>query len=325
MNYLIVVAVQFFRWALAWVARELVLIIIMALVTNFFSEFRALLLTFMDFIKDKVLKIFNQIEWLSSQLESKLLELTKKIDKLSLQVNNFSTFVLAKSERIKTSISDILNTKVNRIKNLLDTRVLAKIIQIREEVSHLPIDTRAKRNLLKKIDLAAKGVTGVMTAADVLEKSINSTANKQLDQLTKKIPVLPNIDTSELKDKMEELTKMIVESNTAITDEIDLIFSKFDEEQVRKILEAQILSADEEIFESASDLVSSKIKKKIKTPKGKRINWLNLDHNKKAHTKHAKNFKINDIYRILVENFDRDERIALALRFAKKDHFKMRK
>jgi len=51
-----------------------------ALVTNFFSEFRALLLTFMDFIKDKVLKVFNQIGWLSSQLESKLLELTKKID-----------------------------------------------------------------------------------------------------------------------------------------------------------------------------------------------------------------------------------------------------
>jgi len=124
---------------------------------------------------------------------------------------------------------------------------------------------------------------------------------------------------------MEELTKMIVENNTAITDEIDLIFSKFNEEQVREILEAQILSADDAIFESASDIVSKKVKKKIKTPQGKKIRWLNLDHNKKANTSHAKNFKINDIYRILVENFDRDERIALALRFAKKDHFKMRK
>jgi hypothetical protein len=124
---------------------------------------------------------------------------------------------------------------------------------------------------------------------------------------------------------MQELTKMIVESNKAITDEIDTIFSQFDEKQVRDILEAKIRIADESIFENASDLVSNKIKKKIKTPHGKKIKWLNLDHNKKAHTKHARNFKINDIYRILVENFDRDERIALALRFAKKDHFKMGK
>jgi hypothetical protein len=325
MNYLIVIAVQFFRWALAWVARELVLLIIMALVTNFFSEFRALLLTFMDFIKDKVLTVFNQIGWLSSQLESKLPELTKKIDRLSLQVDNFSTFVVSKSEQIKTSISEILHTKTTRIKNLLDANVLSKLTELRVDVSDLPIGARNKKSLLKKIDLAAKGATRVMTAADGLEKSINATADKQLAQLTKKIPTLPNIDTTDLTIKMQELTQMIVESNTAITDEIDLIFSKFNEEQVREILETQILSADEGIFESASDLVSSKIKKKIKTPKGKKIKWLNLNHNKTAHTRHAKNFKINDIYRILVENFDRDERIALALRFAKKDHFKMRK
>jgi hypothetical protein len=49
-----------------------------------------------------------------------------------------------------------------------------------------------------------------------------------------------------------------------------------------------------------------------------------LDHNKKANIEHANKFKINDIYRILVDNFDRDERIALALRFAKKDHFRLK-
>jgi len=325
MNYLIVVAVQFFRWALAWVARELVLLIVMALVSNFFSDFRALLLTFMDFIKDKVLKVFNQMGWLSSRLESSVLELTKKIDRFSLQVEKFSTFVVSKSEQIKDSISKVLNTKVLRIKSLLNNNVLAKIVQIREDVNNLPIDTREKRRLLKKIDLAAQGVDKVVAAADGLETRINSLADTQLNQLTKKIPTLPNIDTMELKGKVQELTQMIVESNKAITDEIDLIFSKFDEEQVRKILEAQILSADDAVFESASDFVSTKLKKKIKTPKAKKIHWLNLDHNKKAHSKHAKNFKMNDIYRILVENFDRDERIALALRFAKKDHFRMGK
>ena len=325
MNYLIVLAVQFFRWALAWVARELVLLIVMALATNFFSEFRALLLTFMDFIKDKVLTIFNKIGWLSSELQSKLLDLTNQVDKLSLKVENFSTFVVSKSEQIKTSISDILHTKITRIKSLLDTNVLSKLTEIREDVDNLPIDTRDKKRLLKKIDLAAKGVSRVVSVADGLETRVNTLADKQLTQLKNKIPTLPNINTSELKEKMEELTKMIVESNTAITDEIDLIFSKFDKEQVREILETQILSANESIFENASDFVSKKVKKKIKTPDAKKIKWLNLDHNKKANTSHAKNFKINDIYRILVENFDRDERIALALRFAKKDHFRMRK
>jgi len=196
MNYLIVVAVQFFRWALAWVSRELVLLIVMALVTNFFADFRALLLTFMDFIKDKVLTVFNQMGWLSSQLESTLIKLTKNLDSFSLKVNNFTTFVVTKSEQIKTSISDILHTRVNKIKSLLDTRVLSKLTEIRADVSNLPIDTRDKKRLLKKIDLAAKGVTAIKTTADGLEKSINATTNKQLTQLTKKIPVLPNIDTS---------------------------------------------------------------------------------------------------------------------------------
>jgi len=196
MNYLIVVAVQFFRWALAWVTRELVLLIVMALVTNFFADFRALLLTFMDFIKDKVLTVFNQMGWLSSQLESTLIKLTKNLDSFSLKVNNFTTFVVTKSEQIKTSISDILHTRVNKIKSLLDTRVLSKLTEIRADVSNLPIDTRDKKRLLKKIDLAAKGVTAIKTTADGLEKSINATTNKQLTQLTKKIPVLPNIDTS---------------------------------------------------------------------------------------------------------------------------------
>jgi len=325
MNYLIVVAVQFFRWALAWVARELVLLIVMALVTNFFSEFRALLLTFMDFIKDKVLKVFNQMGWLSSQLESSVLELTKKIDRLTLKVDNFSTFVVSKSEQIKASISKTLNRKVHRLQSLLDNNVLAKIVQIREDVTLLPIDTREKRRLLKKLDLAANGVGKVSSAAEDLESRINKVTNNQLNQLTKKIPTLPNIDTKDLTTKMQELTKMIAESNKVISDEIDTIFSQFDEKQVRDILEAQILNADEDIFENASDFVSHKLKKKIKTPQAKKIKWLNLDHNKKAHTKHARNFKLNDIYRILVENFDRDERIALALRFAKKDHFRMGK
>jgi len=208
MNYLIVLAVQFFRWALAWVARELVLLIVMALVTNFFSEFRALLLTFMDFIKDKVLTVFNQIGWLSSQLESSVLELRKKIDKLSLQVDNFTTFVVTKSEQIKTSISDILHTKTTRIKSLLDANVLSKLTEIRADVDNLPIDTRDKRRLLKKLDLAAKGVARVASAADGLETRVNSLADTQLKQLTKKIPTLPNINTKELTQKMQELTQM---------------------------------------------------------------------------------------------------------------------
>ena len=85
MNYLIVVAVQFFRWALAWVARELVLLIVMALVSNFFAEFRQLLLTFMDFIKDKVQTVFKGIEGLSSKLENSIKTLSNNIDKFLKQ------------------------------------------------------------------------------------------------------------------------------------------------------------------------------------------------------------------------------------------------
>ncbi|HIP11131.1 MAG TPA: hypothetical protein EYG73_00295 [Arcobacter sp.] len=324
MNYLIVVALQFFRWALSWIARELVLLIVMALVTNFFTEFRQLLLTFMDFIKNKVQTVFSRIGGLSNQLESSIQKLSSNLEKLSTKVNNFNTFLVEKLEQIKTSLAKSLNTKTKEIKNLLENRVLSRLNEIKIEINNLPINKSEKRNILRKLTFAEKGVDKVISKADDLNHDINTIVDKKLNQVTNKIPTLPNIETKELTNKMEELNQLIKESNQAINDEIDTIFSQFDEEQVRSILEAQIMSADDEIFDTASDTVSNKIKTKIKTPNSKKIKWLKLKHDKKALNDHAKKFKLNDIYRILVENFDRDERIALALRFAKKDHFRLK-
>ncbi len=324
MNYLITLAVQFFRWALAWVARELVLLIIMALVTNFFAEFRQLLLTFMDLIKDKILILFTRIEVLSNDLESSIKKISSNIEKLSTKVNNFNTFLVEKIEQIKTSLSKVINRKTQKIKNLLDNRVLSRLNEIRTDIKNLPINKQEKAKILRKLTLAEKGVNRVLSTADDLNNDMNTIVDKKLNQITNRIPTLPNIETNELSNKMEELNQLIAESNQTIKEEIDFIFSKFTEEQVREILETQILEADDEIFDDASDIVSKKVKKKIKTPEAKKIKWLKLDHNKTANADHADKFKINDIYRILVDNFDRDERIALALRFAKKDHFRLK-
>jgi hypothetical protein len=324
LNYLITIAVQFFRWALAWVARELVLLIVMALVTNFFAEFRQLLLTFMNFIKDKVQTVFNEISQRSNSLESSIKTISSNIEKLSTKVNNFNIFLVDKLEQVKSALSKKINSKTKQIKNMLDNRVLSRLNEIRADIKNLPINKKEKANILRKLTFAEKGINKVISTTNDLNDEMNIIVDKKLNQITQKIPTLPNIETIEISNKMEELNKLIAESNKAINDEIDLIFSKFNEEQVRDILEAQILDADDEIFDTASDTVSSKIKKKIKTPDAKKIKWLKLDHNKKANIEHANKFKINDIYRILVDNFDRDERIALALRFAKKDHFRLK-
>ena len=324
MNYLITLAVQFFRWALAWVARELVLLIVIALVSNFFAEFRQLLLTFMDLIKDKILILFTRIEALSSDLENSIKKISSNFEKLSTKVNNFNIFLVEKIEQVKTSLSKIINRKTQQIKNILDNRVLSRLNEIRTDIKNLPIDKQEKANILRKITLAEKGVTKVISTAEDLNNDMNTIVDKKLTQITNKIPTLPSIETEELTNRMEELNQLIATSNQAIKEEIDFIFSKFTEEQVKKILETQILEADDEVFDKASDIVSKKVKKKIKTPEAKKIKWLNLKHNKKANVEHADKFKINDIYRILVDNFDRDERIALALRFAKKDHFRVK-
>ena len=324
MNYLITIAIQFFRWALAWVARELVLLIVLALVSSFFAEFRQLLLTFMDLIKDKILIVFNRIEALSNDLERSIKTISSNIEKLSSKVNNFNIFLVEKIDQVKTSLSKVINRKTQQIKNILDNRVLSRLNEIRTDINNLPIDKQEKANILRKLTLAEKGINKVTAAAEDLNNDMNTIVDKKLTQITNKIPTLPNIETTELSSKMEELTQLIAKSNQTIKDEIDFIFSKFTEEQVRDILEAQILNADDEVFDNASDVVSKKVKEKIKTPDAKKVKWLKLDHNKKANTEHADKFKINDIYRILVDNFDRDERIALALRFAKKDHFRLK-
>ena len=324
MNYLITLAVQFFRWALAWVSRELVLLIVMALVSNFFADFRQLLLTFMDLIKDKILILFNRIEALSSDLENSIKKISSNFEKLSTKVNNFNIFLVEKIEQVKTSLSKIINRKTQQIKNILDNRVLSRLNEIRTDIKNLPIDKQEKANILRKITLAERGVTKVISTTEDLNNDMNTIVDKKLTQITNKIPTLPSIETEELTNRMEELNQLIATSNEAIKKEIDFIFSKFTEEQVKKILETQILEADDEVFDEASDIVSKKVKKKIKTPEAKKIKWLNLKHNKKANVEHADKFKINDIYRILVDNFDRDERIALALRFAKKDHFRVK-
>lgn len=324
MNYLITLAVQFFRWALAWVARELVLLIVTALVSNFFAEFRQLLLTFMDLIKDKILILFNRIEALSNNFENSIKKISSNFEKLSTKVNNFNIFLVEKIEQVKTSLSKIINRKTQQIKNILDNRVLSRLNEIRTDIKNLPIDKQEKANILRKITLAEKGVNKVVSTAEDLNNDMNTIVDKKLTQITNKIPTLPSIETEELTNRMEELNQLIATSNEAIKKEIDFIFSKFTEEQVKKILETQILEADDKVFDEASDIVSKKVKKKIKTPEAKKIKWLNLKHNKKANVEHADKFKINDIYRILVDNFDRDERIALALRFAKKDHFRVK-
>ena len=325
MNYLIVVAVQFFRWALAWIARELVLLIVMALITNFFAEFRQLFLTFMNLIKVKIIAVIADIKGLGNQLEKKILKLIKGVDRLSSKFNNFNIFLLDKSEKIKILLSKILDNQTARIKGLIDNKVLYNLTEIEKEIHSLSISKTDKNRILRKINSAKKGADKVLNTTKDLENKINSVADKQLTQLTNKIPKLENIETRDLTIKIQELNKKITESSQALSDEVDLIFFKFTEDQVRDILETQILNADEEIFDKASDAVSDQVKEKIKTPDAKKIKWLKLDHNKKANTQHANNFKLNDIYRILVENFDRDERIALALRFAKKDHFRLRK
>ena len=324
MNYLITLAIQFFRWALAWLARELVLLIVLALVSSFFAEFRQLLLTFMDLIKDKILILFTRIEALSNDLESSIKNISSNIKKLSTKVNNFNIFLIEKLDQVKTSLSKIINRKTQKIKNILDNRVLSRLNEIRTDINNLPIGTQEKANILRKLTLAEKGINKVSATAEALNNDMNVIVDKKLTQITNKIPTLPNIETTELSSKMEELTQLIAQSNQTIKNEIDFIFSKFTEEQVREILEAQILNANDEVFDNASDIVSSKVKKKIKTPDAKKVKWLKLDHNKKANVEHANKFKINDIYRILVDNFDRDERIALALRFAKKDHFRLK-
>jgi len=325
MNYLITLAVQFFRWALAWVARELVLLIIMALISNFFEEFRQLFLKFINLIKDKIIDKITILRGLSNQLEKKMSKLIQDINRLSSKFNNFNIFLIEKSEKIKNFISKILSNKTTRIKGLIDKKVLYNLNEIEKEINSLLIPKKEKNRILRKINSAKKGADKVLNTTEDLENKINTVVDNQLTQITKKIPKIQNIETAELTTKIQELNKIITESSEALSDEVDLIFSQFTEEQVKEILENQILNADDEIFDNASDVVSSKVKEKIKTPNAKKIKWLKLEHNEKANNDHAKNFKLNDIYRILVENFDRDERIALALRFAKKDHFRLRK
>ncbi|MCK4442703.1 MAG: hypothetical protein KAU90_11915, partial [Sulfurovaceae bacterium] len=301
------------------------LLIIMALVSNFFAEFRQLLLHFMDLIKNKILITFNQIEVLSNDLEKAIKKISSNIEKLLTKVNNFNTFLVEKLDQVKTSLSKIINSKTQQIKNILDNRVLSRLHEIRADIKNLPIETKERANILRKLTHAEKGLNKAISTADSLNDDMNTIVDKKLTQITNKIPTLPNIETTELSNQMENLNNLIEKSNQAINEEIDFIFSKFTEDEVRKILETEILNADDEIFDNASDVVSKKIKSKIKTPEAKKIKWLKLKHNKKANIEHADKFKINDIYRILVDNFDRDERIALALRFAKKDHFRLEK
>ena len=227
MNYLITIAIQFFRWALAWVARELVLLIVLALVSSFFSEFRQLLLTFMDLIKDKILILFTRIETLSNELESSIKNISSNIEKLSTKVNNFNIFLIEKLDQVKTSLSKIINRKTQKIKNILDNRVLSRLNEIRTDINNLPIDKQEKANILRKLTLAEKGINKVAATAEDLNNDMNTIVNKKLTQITNKIPTLPNIETTELSSKMEELTQLIAQSNQTIKDEIDFIFSKF--------------------------------------------------------------------------------------------------
>ncbi len=87
----------------------------MALVTNFFAEFRQLL----HFIKNKVQTVFNTLEGLSNQLENSIETLSSNLNKPSEKIDNFNIFLIDKLTQVKISLSKTIDNKTEQIKNLL--------------------------------------------------------------------------------------------------------------------------------------------------------------------------------------------------------------
>lgn len=234
--------VVFLRSALTFIARRLVLLILVALVSNFWESFRNLIADLIESVRVNMVFYLYKIK-----------------DKISILVNDVADNVYSMSVKYEESRDFVYQISSNN-------ELLA---------------------ILERENIA--------------------------------IPDLPefDIDTNGLR----QIPETVDDVKEEITNRLNTILEGFTVEAVEEILRMKILEAPQTVMVEAVEQVNLDDLFVVNDDLP-RIEWMTLNHKDQPTVANPEKWQLNDIYRILVRYFSRNERLALAVQIGKKDYFK---
>jgi gas vesicle protein len=279
------------KTVLKFIIRQLAWLILLALVTNFFEDIRKKLLEYIDKFKQKIdescqtiKKTFRKVV---DSITIKLDEMVTKSNQMINSVKSLTALVGIKSQS--------LEEKVIQMNAIFEIPKIKKIIE--KKGITVP-------NLSDDLDEIK---TKIDTANDEIEK-YGLSLTQSRDKVVSELEELPTTQLDSFCETINENTNHIIDNFTLeeLTDLLEVGLDRADD----KILEETIENIN---FDSVIDNDEPEFLKGHK--------WLKLKHQDKPY-KDSKEWKLNDIYRILVTNFSREERLALATQLGKKDYLK---
>ena len=275
---------------LKFMIRQLAWLLLLALVTNFFEDIRKRLLEYIDKFKQKIdescqttKKAFKEI---IDSITIKLDEIVTKSNQLIDSIKSLTTFISVRSE--------LLEEKVAQVNEIFEIPEIKQII----ESKNISVPDFSELNEIK---------TRIDTANGEIEK-YDVSLTQSRDKIVSELEEIPTT-------QLDGVCK-------TINEKADKIIDNFTLEELTDLLEVGLDRADDKILEETIENINFDNVIDNDEPEFlKGHKWLKLKHQDEPH-RDSKEWKLNDIYRILVINFSREERLALATQLGKKDYLK---
>ena len=277
------------RTVLKFLIRRIAWLIILALLTNFFEDIRRKMLEYIETFRAK---IKEACELIRDALKKLVEKITLKLDELVGKINELIEFF--------RGLIAFLNLKIELIDNkVAETKQIFEIPEIKQ--------------ILEDKNITIPN----FTALDEIKAKI-ATTNTKIDEYNDILTTSRN----EIVEKLEEIPLSRLTGGCEIIDErINHILDSFTLEELKKLLELGLDKKGDTLEDVIDEVDFSGVLDNEEQTFLKNHKWLKLKHTDKP-KKDSKDWRLNDIYRILVINFSREERLALATQLGKKDYLK---
>ena len=331
-------------------------------ISDFFTPFTDKIIQIQQIIIDSIQTQQNSLDISISNIfstTSNSIELINQtvIDSIQTQQNSLDISISNIFSTTKNSIESINQTVIDQIQtqqNSLDISIQEKI---RDSFKNIVLDKKTSKTLDKLLKNSENAInssfqslntqietsqSSVVNKVEVIETNLNDVVETSFQSLNTQIETSQSSVISNLGNMQNLIFNQIEETNllaNTTIDDIDICFQEFkknidtkiDEvaeelttEELEIIFQTNIENMNDEEIIKATDIVVAKIDEDVIMPKIKQIDWITIKHSIKPNHKQSQTFTINHIYRILCDNFSREDRIALSSRIATKDHYSIK-
>jgi hypothetical protein len=291
LQYVRTFLIAILKTILKFLIRQLAWLILLALVTNFFEDIRKKLLEYIDEFKQKIDKSCQTtkkaLKEIVDSITIKLDEMVTKSNQMINSVKSLTSFIGVKNKLLEEKITQIdAIFEIPKIKKIIEKKGIT-VPNLSDDLDEIKAKIDATNGEIQKYDVSLA---------------------QSRDKIVSELEEIPNTHLNGFCEVINKKADKIIDNLTL--------------EELTELLEVGLDRADDDMLENTIENINfDSVIDKDEPEFLKGHKWLKLKHQDEPH-KDSKEWKINDIYRILVTNFSREERLALATQLGKKDYLK---